>query len=316
MKRNLRELCVAAIAVAVVAFMLAAPRFGIAQYAGQGNWGGTSSGSASAQIISLPNVTTMSNLRGVTISFIVGSGLTNPGPATLEVNTLGNVNVYRRNGGALIQLGGGEMPAGDMVRVTYDGTQWDLETDFTGGDLVGSTKIATYASADPGYLLEYGQCVAETSYPALYAKIGTTYSTQDSCSSGNFGIPDLRGALPAGLDNMGGTAANRITSAVSGVSGTTLGAAGGSQGIVGGITKAELASFDFTFPQTTITSNTGQFYYVNTGSSGSGVFYTNVNGVGDNADVYVPATSVPTGGSGDTVPTLPYVQIVTYEIKL
>jgi hypothetical protein len=42
-------------------------------------------------------------------------------------------------------------------------------------------------------------------------------------------LPDLRGRTIFGLDNMGGTPANRVTSGVSGITGTTLGAAGGSE---------------------------------------------------------------------------------------
>jgi len=47
--------------------------------------------------------------------------------------------------------------------------------------------------------------------------------------SGNPNIPDMRGRVPAGKDNMGGTAASRLTTAGSGVDGATLGAAGGAQ---------------------------------------------------------------------------------------
>lgn len=42
-------------------------------------------------------------------------------------------------------------------------------------------------------------------------------------------LPDFRGRVLTGLDNMGGTAANRITNAISGIDGTTLGASGGDQ---------------------------------------------------------------------------------------
>lgn len=41
-------------------------------------------------------------------------------------------------------------------------------------------------------------------------------------------VPDLRGRVPAGKDNMGGTAANRLVSG-SGLDGSTLGASGGTQ---------------------------------------------------------------------------------------
>jgi microcystin-dependent protein len=39
----------------------------------------------------------------------------------------------------------------------------------------------------------------------------------------------MRGRVAAGLDNMGGTAANRLTSGGSGITGTTLGATGGAE---------------------------------------------------------------------------------------
>lgn len=44
-------------------------------------------------------------------------------------------------------------------------------------------------------------------------------------------VPDLRGRITAGKDNMGGTTASRITNAESGIVGTTLGVAGGAQSV-------------------------------------------------------------------------------------
>ncbi len=66
-----------------------------ADFAQQGSYGGVSSGVANAQVISLANVAAMSQLRGVTISFMVGAGLTNTGPAMLGVNSLSPVAVER-----------------------------------------------------------------------------------------------------------------------------------------------------------------------------------------------------------------------------
>jgi microcystin-dependent protein len=53
--------------------------------------------------------------------------------------------------------------------------------------------------------------------------VGTKYQT----ITGNANIPDLRGRVLAGKDDMGGVAANRLTAAGSGITGTTLGAVGG-----------------------------------------------------------------------------------------
>ena len=44
-------------------------------------------------------------------------------------------------------------------------------------------------------------------------------------------LPDWRGRVGAGKDDLGGTAANRLTNAVSGIAGTTLGANGGAQSV-------------------------------------------------------------------------------------
>jgi len=84
-----------------------------------------------------------------------------------------------------------------------------------------------FSSIPTGWYACYGQAVSRTTYSAAFAVIGTTFGSGDGSTT--FNLPDCRGRLLAGLDNMGGTAANRITSGVSGISGTTLGAAGGGQ---------------------------------------------------------------------------------------
>lgn len=83
------------------------------------------------------------------------------------------------------------------------------------------------SSAPTNFLLCYGQAVSRTTYAALFSAIGTTYGTGDGSTT--FNLPDLRGRSVFGVDNMGGSAASRVTSGVSGIAGTTLGATGGSQ---------------------------------------------------------------------------------------
>ncbi len=77
-------------------------------------------------------------------------------------------------------------------------------------------------------LFAYGQTVSQTTYSRLYALYGTLYNTGGEVA-GTFRLPDLRGRGLFGDDNMGGVTASRITNAVSGITGTTLGAVGGSQ---------------------------------------------------------------------------------------
>jgi len=61
-------------------------------------------------------------------------------------------------------------------------------------------------------LLCHGQAISRTSYSELFAVIGTTYGSGDG--SATFNVPDLRGRSILGLDNMGGSDANRIDSSV------------------------------------------------------------------------------------------------------
>lgn len=77
-------------------------------------------------------------------------------------------------------------------------------------------------TAPAGWIFCYGQAISRTTYAALFAVLGTTYGTGDGSTT--FNIPDFRGRVSAGKDDMGGTAANRLATQVSGA---TLGAAGG-----------------------------------------------------------------------------------------
>jgi microcystin-dependent protein len=83
-----------------------------------------------------------------------------------------------------------------------------------------------------GYLLCAGQSVNRADYPDLFTAIGTAWGAGDGATT--FNIPDLRGRVTAGKDNMAGTAANRLAL------GATLAATGGEEAHV--LTVAELAA--------------------------------------------------------------------------
>lgn len=86
---------------------------------------------------------------------------------------------------------------------------------------IGALLAFAGATAPDGWLLCAGQDVSRVTYGALFAVIGTTYGAGDGSTT--FTLPDLRGRVPAGLDNMGGTDATRLDWA------NTLGTAGGAQ---------------------------------------------------------------------------------------
>jgi len=93
---------------------------------------------------------------------------------------------------------------------------------------VGTVQPYAGTTAPVGWLLCFGQSLnasTNTQYADLWSVLGTTYGGSGITA---FNIPDLRGRLAAGLDNMGGGAANRLTGSVLSAS-NTLGAAGGAQ---------------------------------------------------------------------------------------
>jgi microcystin-dependent protein len=83
------------------------------------------------------------------------------------------------------------------------------------------------ASAPSGWLLCFGQNVSRSQYGELFAVLGTTYGSGDGSTT--FGLPDLRGRVVAGVDNMGGTAASRLTSTTITGGGDAVGEVGGGQ---------------------------------------------------------------------------------------
>jgi microcystin-dependent protein len=110
----------------------------------------------------------------------------------------------------------------------------------TTGTAIPAGVVMPYAgaTAPAGWVFAYGQEVSQTSatYKALYAAISTTYCVAGhgagACSGGNFRIPDMRGRSASGKDDMGGSAASRITTAKT-INGTVLGNMGGDQNIAG-----------------------------------------------------------------------------------
>ena len=76
---------------------------------------------------------------------------------------------------------------------------------------VGSLIMYAGSSAPTGWLLCDGSAVSRSTYADLFSSIGTNYGAGDGSST--FALPDLRGRMPLGLDNMGGTSANIVTNA-------------------------------------------------------------------------------------------------------
>lgn len=85
---------------------------------------------------------------------------------------------------------------------------------------LGTVSGFAGSTAPSGWQLCYGQAISRTQYAGLFAVVSTTYGVGDGSTT--FNVPDLRGRVVAGLDNMGGTDAGILSTA--NTLGTTTGA--------------------------------------------------------------------------------------------
>ena len=104
---------------------------------------------------------------------------------------------------------------------------------------VGTVLSFAGVLAPDGYLMCAGQAVSRSTYANLFTVIGTTYGSGNGTTT--FNVPDLRGRVAAGKDDMNGSAANRITNTFDG---KLLGNAGGAERHT--LSIAELAAHDHT----------------------------------------------------------------------
>jgi microcystin-dependent protein len=193
----------------------------------------------------VPNTTILSaavNANFADIATGLSDCLTRDGQAGMTAAlgiTSGTVNApglkFNSEAGSGLYLAGTGQVGISIASAT--GFTFSASTTAAGGGILGQAGavllpvgcIHDFAgtAAPTGWLLCFGQEVSQASYTQLFAVIGSAWGTASTATA--FIIPDLRGRALYGKDDMGGSAANRITSAVSSVNGTSLGAVGGSQ---------------------------------------------------------------------------------------
>lgn len=132
-----------------------------------------------------------------------------------------------------VDLPSGVLSEGTPYVVTYYSTnsgEWILHGFY---EIPGAVPIGAalpyFGTTAPtsNYVFPYGQALSRTTYATLFSRYSTTYGNGDGSTT--FNMPDLRGRVIAGKDNMGGTSANRLTDQDGGLDGDTLGATGGSE---------------------------------------------------------------------------------------
>jgi microcystin-dependent protein len=190
--------------------------------------------------------------------------------------------LYRRTDGG----------SGTTLYVKEEGENTETGWVPAGATPIGSILDFAGSVAPAGFLLCFGQSVATATYPNLFAVIGYTYGG----SGANFSIPDLRGIVCAGRDDMGGSNANRLNNW--GGTNVNLGAFGGEATHV--LSVSELASHQHGGVDHLHSLQNHQHYttcalmnYTGTARGGSGTFSI------DNTNIWSSGPNVGTTGAAD-----------------
>ena len=125
------------------------------------------------------------------------------------------------NGNNILNAGEDSGPAGEKWITESDSDDRDasvLETSQNFTEALVAQAVPTGVvvpfsgeSAPSGWILCAGQEVNRITFASLFSVVGTKFGPGDGATT--FNVPDLRGRVVAGIDNMGGIDANRLTGA-------------------------------------------------------------------------------------------------------
>jgi len=207
------------------------------------------------------------------------------------------------------------VPTGTII--SYAGvsapTGWLLCTGGTIGN--GSSGASLRANADAQTLFEllwnaFGNTELPIFDSAGVASTRGSTATADFNANKRLSIPDLRGRVVAGQDDMGGTSANRLTNQTGGLDGDVMGATGGTETQT--LTEAQMPAHrhlvaNSTFNGSTLTGSNSINFTKSDGGDG------NYNLVGTSSEPTLGRTSA-TGGGGAHNNVQPTI-ILNYIIK-
>jgi microcystin-dependent protein len=242
----------------------------------------------------------LADMNGAMIAFVPHT--TNGATVTLNVDGLGNVPLRTA---PAVELPSGVMPQGTPFVATYNNSDGAF---YLQGFAINPYSIPIgglmpYLGAsapNSSFALPSGQTISRVTYSVLFALVSTTFGNGDGSTT--FGLPDLRGRAIFGKDNMGGSAAGRISVAGGNFDGTVLGGTGGAQNQT--LTQAQLPAVAPAF------NPSGQLFLTLGGGTATG--FANGTGAID-ANQSAISGSIGNLGSGNSHPilspamTLPYI---------
>ncbi len=279
----------------------------------------TTGGSSTAYTVtSSQGFNSLANMSGKMIAFVPHT--TNGATVTLNVDGLGAKPL--RSAPSVELLAGVLVQGTPYVATYYNATAEWLLHGFYGNPynvpLGGMLEFTGTTAPNSSFVLPFGQAISRTTYAAYFSMVGTTYGAGDGSTT--FNVIDKRGRVSAGKDDMGGSAASRITTAGSSVDGATLGASGGAQNVT--VAQANLPNY--TLPNTLGVSGSvsisggiygGSDTIQKPGSGGGGSMPGTASAISASFSGSITG-SVTSGGSGTALNKMPPTVIVNYILRI
>lgn len=232
-------------------------RADVAKDAGPLAWLGAAGGTADALVLSLSSNETGLAAYAAGQRFQFKASAANTGAVTAKIGGLAAVAVKKAGRDGLTDLAAGDIRAGGLYDLNYDGTFFQLGGGVGSGDSVPLGTILSFpmGTVPPGFLELDGSLQSVATYPDLAAYLGTYYNKAGD-PAGYFRVPETRGEFLRGWDhgrgvdagraigsdqldalqNITGAFTNRATDQVAGDIGGLSGAFKyGPEGVVGGI---------------------------------------------------------------------------------
>lgn len=206
---------------------------------------------------------TLAHLNGQMVAFTPHT--TNGATVTLNVDGLGAKPLRAQPS---VELQSGVLIQGTPYAALYNNSDAAFYLYGVGANpgipLASSIDYWGTSAPTSSFALAYGQAISRSTYATLFAVLSTTYGIGDGSTT--FNLPDLRGRVIAGKDDMGGSAAGVLTGSgtgfgTQGQTPTNLGAKGGAESKT--LATANLPAYTpsgtmgggvITFPTTAVTS--------------------------------------------------------------
>lgn len=279
----------------------------------------TTAGSSTAYTLATSEGVTTTPSNGQMLSFI--AHVTNGVTPTLTADG-GNTYPIWLNGAPVAS---GSLIIGSPYRMAFStaNSAWILE----GGPsnpysiALGAIMWSTAPTApNSNFVAPSGQCISTTTYAAYWVQQGSPAS--GACPGGQFAIIDMRGRVPAGLDTLNASAANRLTSSSTGC-GTAMTSVGAfcANGVEGrAISLAQLptgitssASVTTTTPNIVTADTQTSTFSVNTGGASQFRWWTTASTVTVVSSITSTGTATSNNTSGTATPFIqPTIGLIPY----